>query len=209
MESIELTKKLEGLQTIGSIQKILGISRSTAIKYVHLLRKKGFVETSGGGKQPRLYKIKLIKIKKIGYPGLYAIINKYSPMKIMEPYEHRIIGKRLSVEEALVRAIETKNLKLILASLSLFNHVHNWSRLYKYAKERDCRNKVGALYELARRFIRVRRIKKKTEKQLLRARDKDKYIMPWIKSRDFKDIEKKYHVFIPFNNVDLKELIEW
>lgn len=209
MESIELVKKLQGLQTIESIKKKLSISRSTAIKYVHLLRKKGFVETSGGRNQPRLYRIKLINIKKIGYPGLYDTINKYSSIKIVEPYEHRIIGKKLSIEEALVRAIETKRVRTILASLSLFNHIHNWSRLYKYAKKKKCRNKVGALYELARKFIRVRRIDKKTEKQLLKAKDKDKYIIPKMKSRDFKDIEKKYNVFIPFNKADLEELREW
>jgi len=91
----------------------------------------------------------------------------------------------------------------------LFNRIKKWSRLYKYAKERDCRNKVGALYELAKTVIRVKRIDKKTEKGLLKAKDKDKYIIPRMKSRDFKDIEKKYHVFIPFNRADLERLKEW
>ncbi len=208
MESIELVKKLQGLQTIESIKKKLGISRSTAIKYVHLLRKKGFVETSGGRNQPRFYKISSINIKKIGYPGLYAMINKYSPMKLVEPYEHRMIGRKLSIEEALVRAIETKSFRTILASLSLFNHVNNWSRLYKYTKEKDCRNKIIALYAISKRFIRVRKIKKKIEKNLLKAKDKDKYIIPNMKSKDFRDIEKKYRVFIPFNKSDLQRLKE-
>ncbi len=208
MESIELARRLEGLQTIKSVMKKLGISRSTAIKYLHFLRKKGFVETSGGGKQPRMYKIKLISLVKTGNPGLYETINKYSRIKIVEPYEHRIIRQKVTVEGALIRAITTEKFRTILASLALFNRINNWSKLYTYAKDKDCRNKVGALHELAKQFIRVKKIDGRIRNKLLKAKDRSKYIIPKMKSDDFKDIEKKYNVFIPFNKADLERYKE-
>ncbi len=208
MESIDLAKRLEGLHTIKTIQKELKISRSTAIKIVCLLRKDGFVQTSGGGKQPRLYRISPIKTKKIGYPGIYDIINKYSPIKIAEPVEYQIIGKKLSIEETMVRAVETKKFRVILASLALFRHIENWSRLYEIAKQHNVRRKIGALYDLARSFMKVRRIDKRTENRLHSSKEKDKYIIPKMKSKDFLDIQKKWKVYIPFTKADLKRYKE-
>ena len=93
---------------IETIQKKLNIKRSTAIKKIHELRKLNYIETSGGGKQPRLYRIHINKIVKIGNPGLYDIINKNSPIKLSRPFEERIIGKKLSIEEVIIRAIKTE-----------------------------------------------------------------------------------------------------
>ncbi|MBW2984053.1 hypothetical protein KY361_03005 [Candidatus Woesearchaeota archaeon] len=208
MKSIDLAKRLEGLHTIKTIQKELKIARSTAIKLMCFLRKQGFVETSGGGKQPRFYRISPIKVKKAGYPGLYDMINKYSPIKIAEPVKHRIMGKRISVEEALVRAVETGKFRVILASLALFRHIKNWSRLYEIAKQHNVRRKVGALYDLARLFIKVRRMDKKTENNLLSSKDKDKYIIPEMSSEDFADIQKKWKIYIPFTRYDLRRYKE-
>ncbi|MBI2106863.1 hypothetical protein HYT57_02660 [Candidatus Woesearchaeota archaeon] len=203
-ESIEtILKKLEGLNTISSIVKTLGIKRSTAIKKIHILKKMGYVETSGGGKQPRFYKISRIKIQKIGNPGLYEVVNENSPIKLHKPYEHRVIGKKIEVEEAIVRAIKSKEFRLILASLALFNKIKSWSRLYNYAKEENVRRKVGALYDVAKRVIRVRKMDKKTRKLLLSARNEKKHIIKNFKSKSFQDIEKEWNVFIPFNRQDL------
>ena len=44
----------------------------------------------------------------------------------------------------------------------------------------------------------------RTKKALLKGKLKDKYIIKRIKSTDFKDIEKKWNVFIPFNKADLE-----
>ena len=38
-------------------------------------------------------------------------------------------------KEAIIRAIETKHPKVILASLALFNHVKRWQLLLKLAKK--------------------------------------------------------------------------
>jgi len=67
---MELIKKLEGLQTIETIQKKLNIARSTAIKYLYLLRKQGFIETQGGGHQPRFYRISALNPKNLKLDSL-------------------------------------------------------------------------------------------------------------------------------------------
>jgi len=202
MQSINLLKKLEGLQTVESIQKKLNIARSTAVKYVHLLKKSGFVETSGGGKQPRFYRIGLLKSKRLGNPGVYDIINKHSPIKL-RAIESRIVGKKLTIEETLVRAIESREFRTILASLALFNHIKDWGLLYKLAKEKNIRKKVGALYDTARRMIKIRKMDKRIYKKLLEAKEKERYIIKGLKSDDYKDIEKGWKVNIPFNRADL------
>ncbi len=208
-ESInQILKELEGLNTIELVQKKLKVKKNTAIKKIHELRKLGYVETSGGGKQPRIYRVSRIKIQKIGNPGLYEIINQNSPIKLVKPYEHRIINKALTIEEAIVKAVKSGNFRLILASLALFNKLKNWSRLYEFAKKENVRRKTGALYEVARAIIRVRRMDDKTNRLLLNAKKENKYIVQGLKSKDFQDIEKKWKVYIPFDHKDLKRYRE-
>lgn len=208
MSSIGLVKKLEGLQTIESIQKKLRISRLTAIKYVHLLRKQGFVETSGGARQPRFFRISALKLRETGNEGIYDIINKYSPIKI-SAMKSWIIGKKLTIEETLIRAIETKEFRTILASLALFNHINNWNLLYRHAKEKTMRKKIGALYDIARMTFKTRKIDKRIYNKMLKCKEGDKYIIDGLKSKDFAEIEKKWGIFIPFNISDLLRYKEW
>lgn len=204
MKSIEkILRNLEGLNTIEMIQKKLNIKKNTAIKKIHELRKLGYVKTSGGGKQPRLYSISRTKIQDIGNSGLYEVINKNSPIKIREPYNHRIVGKELSIEEAIVRAIKTKNIRVIIAVLALFNKVNDWSKLYQHAKKENVRRKVGALYDIAKTVLRVKRMDERTRKSMLKTDEKNKYIIKNMKSKSFKDIEKKWKVYIPLNSADL------
>ena len=129
-KSIELVKKLEGVQTVETISKELNVKRSTAINIAHKLRKEGYLE-NWMGRRKRLYKITPKKNIRIGNPGFYEILDKYSRIKLIVPYEHRVIGKRLTVEEALIRAVKTKNIRIIIVSLELFNHIENWRLLSK------------------------------------------------------------------------------
>ncbi len=198
-----LSRRLKGLQTVESVQKELNIKRSTAIKKLHLLRKAGFVETSGGGKQPRFYRISSTPQREIGFPGLYDTINKYSRVKIMPPYRHRMVGKKLSVEEALVRAVATRDFRTILASLALFNYITDWSRLYTYAKKFGVRKRIGALYDVAKAVIKVRKMDKRISNKLLASEEKEKFIIPLIKSKNFVAVQKKWGVYAPFNRKDL------
>ncbi len=202
-QSIEYElKELEGLNTIDLVAKKLNIKKSTAIKKIWELRKLGYVETSGGGKKPRLYRVGR-KIPKVGNPGLYEVVNQNSPIKLVKPYEHRIIDKKLTIEEAIIRAIKSEEFRLILASLALFKKVENWPRLYRFAKAENVRRKVGALYDVARRIVKTRRMDKKTRRLLLNAKNEKRYIIRGLKSKNFQSIEKSWNVCIPFNMADL------
>ena len=206
---IDLAEELKGLHTLETIQKELGIKRNTTIKTVSLLRKEGLVETIGGGRKKRWYRINTVPFRKYGNSGLYDMLNKYSRIKLWKPYEHRIFGRKMSVEEAIVRAVVSGRIRTVLVSLYLFNHVKNWSRLYKYAKEYDVRRKIGALYDVSRTKLKVRRMDERIRSKLLKSKDKSKYIIKPFKSKDFLEIEKRWNVCVPLNKADLEVYDEW
>ena len=210
MKSIEIAKKLEGIHTLNTAARVLEVKKSTAIKIVSILRKEGFVETSGGGKKPRLYKISPLRIAGKEHLGLYDIINKYSKVKLREPYTHKIIDRNLSVEEAIPMAVKEgeKNFRLVLAALGLFNYINRWSKLCSYAKEYNVARKVGALYDVARTIIKVKRMDKRTRKALLKGKDKSRFIIKPHKPNYYKEIEKMWGVYIPFHKSDLDRYVE-
>jgi len=207
-KSIELAKKLEGLQTVETISKELNVKRSTAINIAHKLRKEGYLK-SWKGRGKRFYGITPKKNIKIGNPGFYDILNKYSRIKLVLPYEHRIIGKKLTVEEALIRAIKTKDIRIIIVSLELFNHIKNWRLLSKLAKEEKLERFVGALYDVAKTIIKVRRMDKRVRNKLLKGKVKKKHLLLSVKSKDLKEIERKWNVYLPLNKADLMMYKEW
>ena len=201
MNHQELAKKLEGFQTIFSMTRALNISSRTAINYISKLKKSGYVqETSYGHNKLRMYYIKPYIKLKLGCPGIYDIINQYSKVKIVPRY-NSVSHDKISIEEALVRAVKSENFRTILASLGLFNHV-NWSKLYKIAKTNNIARNLGALYDVAKKIIKLKKIDNRTRNALIKSKGK-KFIIKNFKSKDFKDIEKYWKVFIPFNKQDL------
>src|SRR3989344_3686843 len=203
MNMLNLAKKLEGIHTIDTMAETLGIKISTAIKLVSKLRKEGYLKNSGGGKQVRFYKITPEKNVEIGNPGLYDIINKYSRIKIVSSHVNRIMNKKLTTEEALIRAVKTNDIRIIIASLELFNHIKNWSLLSKLAEQEGLGRKIGALYDAARTIIKVRRMDRRIRNKLLKSKVKNRYIISQIKSKDMGEIEKIWNVYLPFNKADL------
>lgn len=201
-KTLNIAKRLQGLQTAESIQRILGVRKGTAIKIVHNLRKAGLVKTSGGGRQPRFYRISATKEVVVGGRGLYETINKYSKIKIVEPYKHRVAAKDMSVEEAIARAAASGEFRTALASLGLFNHIKNWAKLYSYSKKLDARREVGALYDVARKIVKTRRMDNRIRIKLKEGKAK-RFIIKDIKSKDFLEIEKEWGISIPFNKSDL------
>lgn len=183
--------------------KKLNIRKSTAIKMISILRKEGFVETSGGGKKPRLYTISPIRIAGKEHLGLYDIINKYSKIKLFKPFEHKVMDRKLSIEEAIPMAIKEGNFRLVLASLGLFNFVKNWPKLCFYSKKYNVARRLGALYDVTRKIMKTRKMDNRTRKALLKGKDKSKFIIKPHKAKDFKNIGKKWKVYIPFNKADL------
>ncbi|MEK6983939.1 MAG: hypothetical protein AABX33_05175 [Nanoarchaeota archaeon] len=204
MDSIELAKKLEGLQTVNSVSRVLNINRRTAINRIWNLRKEGFVETKYGKRKIRMYKIAPLIVKKLGYNGLYEYLNQHSKIKIYPPYAERIYDHKPTAEEMIVKSVKTGDLRTILSSLALFNRVTNWQRLSQLATQELVGRKVGALYDTARSIIRVKHMDERTRKALLNSQVKDKEIVKHIKTKDLKHIEKEWKVHLPFNKADLK-----
>ena len=182
---------------------LLSISREKAIYYVYRLRKKGYLKTKRQGNK-RVYYISFEN--KLGGTSYYDIINKHSPIKISGAEIYKIYGKEPSLEETLVYAVKTKSLRTILASLSLFRKIHNWAKLYNLSKKNHIERQVGALYDLTRRIMRTRKMTKRfLNHSLPKKKDKYVYIINNLSSDDFKEVEKKWKVYLPFNNADLED----
>ena len=204
MKTNELLQKLVGIQTIESVMDILKINRKMAIYYIQRLRKEGYVKTRRQSNNLRVYNISLDN--KLGGKSYYEIINQYSPIKISTPVIYRIYGKEPSLEETLIYAIKTKSLRTILASLALFKKINNWVELYHLAKENHIERQVGALYELARKMMKVRKMSSKfINNSLPKKRYRFEYVIPGLKSRDFTEIENVWKIYLPFNKKDLEE----
>ena len=204
MNRIGTAKRLEGLQTVDSIAKNLNINRRTAVNYIWMLRKKGFVETIYGKRKIRMYKISPLKPNKFGYPGLYEYLNQNSKIKIYAPYLERIYDHRPTPEEMVVRSVKTGDLRTILSSLALFNKIKNWRRLSEIARKELVGRKIGALYDAAKTMVRVKRMDKKTRKALLNSRIENKHIVKYARTKDLQQIEKEWKVYLPFNKADLE-----
>ncbi len=204
MEKRELLQKLAGIQTIESVMDILKVNKRMAIYYLHRLRKEGYVKTRRQSSNRRVYNISIEN--KLGGKSYYDIINLYSPIKISTPVIYKIYGKEPSLEETLIYAIKTKSLRTILASLALFKKINNWVELYILAKENNIERQVGALYDLARQIMKVRRMPIRFRNNAL-AKKKDKfiYLVLGLNSNDFQEIERTWKVYLPFNKKDLEE----
>ena len=203
-KTLAILKQIEGLQTLDTIAQTLNLRRQPALNLISRLKKQKYVSVSGGGKQKRFYTI--TRTKQLPRdPGMFDIINKHSPMKINPWYDHQVHGE-YTPEDALIDAIKTENFRLILASIHLFKHIKNWPRLFGLAKEKNCYQKVGALYDLARLFMRVKKMPRKYKTQMSKRRIfliKD-YV---TKETQFIPIEKKWGVSIPFRRGDIQKTI--
>ncbi|MFC1800707.1 hypothetical protein ACFLYT_01490 [Nanoarchaeota archaeon] len=195
----EVLKKLEGKQTVETVAEKLGVSRESAVNLMSKLRKEGFVETSGGGKQKRIYTISTKKFTK-KEPGMFDIINKYSKIKVRPMFIHEAHGIYLP-ENALADAINTHDLRVILSSLNLFNHIKNWHKLCKAVEGYE--RITGALYDLAKNYIKVRKMPANIRTYL---KNKGKKIIKEPRKHDFKEIEKEWGVVLPFSKEDMEEL---
>lgn len=205
-QKIELLKKIEGLQTVEMVASALNIKKQSAINLLSKLKKEGHVKKSGGGKQVRFYKITVTK-QYPRDPGMFDVLNKYSPnMKLAEWYDHQVHGV-YGPEEALIDAIQTGSFRAILASMRLFNHITDWKKLYQLAKQHDCWQKIGALYDVSKRFFRCRQI----PKIYLQGKFiKRVYLINQYQTKEemFYLIEKRWNVSIPFRKNDIRKVIE-
>ena len=201
MKENKLLWKLEGMHTVETVAEEMHIAKQSALNLLSRLKKEGHLQAEGGGKQKRIYKISMKKFRKRA-EGMFDILNKYNPNFKLNPwYGHQVHGK-YTVEDALVDAVQTESFRAILASLRLFNHITDWPRLYRKAKEKNCWQKIGALYEVARLFLKTRRIAKEYSKPL-----PGRWIaLTRLRKMNFPPIAKRWHIYIPFNENDIKEV---
>lgn len=204
MKTKDALGRLEGVQTIGSIMSVMGVNRARAIYLVHRLRNGGYVRTRMGPGRKRVYDISFGN--KLGGTSYYEIINRHSPIKLLEPETYKIYGREVSLEETLVFAIKSRKIRLILASLALFKSINNWSLLYRLVKANNAGRKAGALYDLSKKIMRVRRMDGRISRLLMPSKgQKYEYIVEGLGSKDFRKIEDKWKVYIPFNMADLED----
>lgn len=203
MKIRELVKGLEGIQTIKSVMTLLNVNERKAIYYIYRLRKQGYVKTLTTPNKTRVYHISFEnKLKSHDY---YDIINEYSPIKISPKEMYKIYGREVSVEETLIFAIKTKSFRTLLAALALFRYITNWSELYTLAKKNHVERQVGALYDMSRKIMRVRRMSKLFRKYALPPKDHEfQYVIEGFKSKCFEEIEQVWHIYLPFNKEDLE-----
>jgi hypothetical protein len=134
------------------------------------------------------------------------IINAYSPVKISTVQTYKIYGKEPTLEETLIYAIKTGSLRTILAALALFKKIDDWGELYRLSKQNRIERQVGALYDLARKIMRTKRMTKRFRTAALpKEQYSFVYIISDLKSKDFKDIETTWKVYLPFNQKDLED----
>lgn len=204
METQDILQKLAGIQTIESVMDILKVNKKKAIYYLYRLRKQGYIKTRRQSNNRRVYNISLEN--KLGGKSYYDIINQYSPIKIATPVIYKIYGKEPSLEETLIYAIKTKSFRTILASLALFKKINNWVELYNLAKENHIGRQVGALYDVAHRIMRVRKMTKRFRNNSLpKEKFKFRHVIPELRSQDFREIEDIWKIYLPFNMKDLEE----
>jgi len=194
-------QQIEGLQTVETVADELRISKQGALNLLCRLKKEGHVTVKGGGKQPRIYRITVTKQRKRDL-GMFDIINRYSPMKIQPKYDHQVHGT-YNVEDAIVDAVRTRSFRILLASLRLFTHVKDWKRLYRISKAKDLWQEVGAMYNIARRFFRVRAMPRRYQKNGFA---RYKYLIRPYRTEEFRSIERHWKTYIPFNKNDIAKV---
>ena len=205
----KLAELLQGIYTLETLADRLKIDKSRAIYVIHRLRKLGFVKTSYGAGKKRLYSISLRnKQKGISYAERISSVSPSASYAIVVPADTYYVHNRIpSYEETLIYAIKQKDVRYLIASLILFRKITDWNLLYSLAKKENLIREVVALYEIARKVVKkIKRIPKRFLNLAKKKRtNKFHYIIDHISSDDFKDIEKKWKIYIPLNRADLEE----
>lgn len=207
MDWIGIGKETEGLHTVESFARELGIGRQTAINYLHAMREEGIVSTERGAGGKRLYRISPLRLREFGYPGLIETINLHSQLKLDSPVMERS-DHEITIEEAIARAAASGDFRMVMASLPLFQKVADWWMLYKLSRDLGVARQVGVLYSLSRNLFRVKSPDKRVLVLMKKARMRGKFIINGMRSRDFVALEKEWGVLIPFNRSDLDKLME-
>ncbi|MFH1212166.1 MAG: hypothetical protein V1659_04550 [Candidatus Woesearchaeota archaeon] len=141
------------------------LSPQSALNLLSKLKKQGFVHTSGGGRQKRIYTI--TKTPKTEPNGFFHMINRYSPEKIVPYFDHYVHGK-YAVEQAIIDGLrlqkENKDARIRSAMLHLFRHITSWKRLFELAKKNSIEDDIRRLYAEARSKTKCRKMPARYER---------------------------------------------
>jgi len=148
----------EGKYTVETFSKEKNLTRQSAINLLSKLKKSGLVTISGGGKQKRIYTITKVPQKQTN--GLYDILNKYSPEKLVPKFKHIVKGK-YTIENALIDSILIGDKRTLDAATHLFRHISSWKRLFDLAKKHKVEKKLYDLYFIARKTTKVKKMPKR------------------------------------------------
>ena len=144
-----------GKYTVATAARTLGTTSSAAIMRLHRLRQRGLVETSGGGRIPRIYTITTTPVRPTN--GFYDLVNRYAPEKIVPGFAHYVHG-RYTTEQAIIDGLRLGDARTLDATKHLFRHVTDWKRLFALAQAYGLETQLHALYGKARQETRVRRM---------------------------------------------------
>ena len=145
----------DGKYTVDLFAKANNLKRQSAINRLSKLKKQGFLEVSGGGRQKRIYTIHALPKKHTN--GFYDIVNKYSPEKLQPRFEHYVDG-RYTIEHAIIDGILIGDVRTKEATMHLFRHVTDWKRLFDIAKKKNLKDEVIKLYKKARSKTKSKKI---------------------------------------------------
>lgn len=205
----ELLKILAGNHILKTVIEILnenGIKadKQKAIYLIHRLKKRGYVKTNQTSNNIRVYRIS----KKVLRPSFsfIDILNENTPQKLNYYDDYIVHDKKPSLEEVLIYAIKSKDIRKLIACIGLFQKINNWPLLYKLAKKENLQRQVGALYDVARTIIKTRKMTKRFRNlSLPKKTDKFQFIKDRYRSKHYQDIENKWKVYIPLNYLDLED----
>ena len=166
-------ERIKGVHSLESVMTLLGVSRISAIKTLSALRKKGYVKTRRLSNNKRVYEISFEN--RLGGRSYIDALNNNSPIKISGANVYRVYGKEFSPEEILILAIKSRSLRQILASLALFSRIVDWPHLYRLSKAENLEREVGALYDLSRKIMKIRKMTGKFQNLALPKVDKQQF----------------------------------
>jgi hypothetical protein len=205
-----IIKAIEGTRTLEEVERRLKVDRARAIYLIHRLRKLGYIRTKYLSNKKRIYSVSPLN-KQNGTSYLESF-NKNMPnpsFKMNGDDDYFVHGRKIKAEDELIYALKKNEVRFVISSLYLFRRIENWSHLYRLAKEENLTRKISALYDVARLFVRKVRKMPKRFRNLTEPKKDDKfiYVIKGFNSDDFRDIEKKWKVYIPLNRADLQEYV--
>ena len=138
------------MYTLERIAKENDISKSTARNYLTPLRKKGLVTRSG-----KIYKI--TQLPQLADTGFFSISDT-TPVKLHETHLHQVHGKKYTVEDAIIYALDKNESRYLAVAAFLCNKITHWTSLVAQLKKKQLLPRFKSIYTIARNTIRVRKM---------------------------------------------------